>query len=289
MLEDTVKFNGIEVIESVEDGDLRTGRNVFESVIEPTAAQLIPPLVPRFHPVEGRSELFEVLADIQSRAENQNTYPLLQLDAHGSARGLKLRNGDRVEWGHLFDLFTAINVATRLNLVVVMSSCFGAHVAGLVHPPKRAPFWGAIGPRAEIRSDALESALRAYYEVFLRDFDGMAAFHAMRAASPPGSEAFGLYPAELLFRMRFHEHVRDNSEGGVLQRRMDRLWEIALSKDPAAADDEEGRREWIKKWILNHPYHFERIKAEFFMHDLFPENVTRFDPQYEDGPPLPLD
>mgnify|MGYP003394389138 CR=1 FL=1 len=287
VLDHRIRFNTIDVIESIPDDEQRTGLDLFENVIAPLSARSSPRILVRFHEVETTADLLVALADVRHRAEQFNHHPILHIEAHGSPHGLGLRSGS-IAWLDLLEELTAINAATRLNLLVAMSSCWGADISKLVHPAHPAPFWGAIGPHTSIDAGPLYDSFCAYYRSLLTDFDGAKALDAMRSASLPQSERMAFRPAEIFFRLIFFRFIAEYSSGERLQARISRLMGFIIEADPSALDNRAEVEAWLAARILEHEVHFERYKATFFMYDRYPENRERFKPLLADGPPWPV-
>ena len=284
-LQDTLKFNGIDVIESIPTGEAQTGTDLFESVIQPHAFPAEPTIHCRLHVIQHPGELLGVLSDIERRTKIDGIYPVVHIEAHGSKQGLRLSDGSRLGWLDLLDALTSINVACRLNLLVVMSACWGADVVRVVHPAHRAPFWGTVGPSRSVSASTLLASYSVFYRTYLTTFDGRAAIMAMRSAQEPESRAMALRSSEVYFRLIFFRYIREHSSGKLMQERIDRILSWIFEDDPTAVGRADEIREWARATILDHKTHFERYKREFFMFDLYPELEDRFSLTYEDGPP----
>ena len=264
---------------------LKTGTELYESVIAPLSYGAVPIVQARHHAIGDRAHLFEVLEDIRERCINQGIYPIVHIEAHGNRYGLRLASAERVEWLELLDALTGINRACELNLLVAMSACWGADISRILHPNHPAPFWGTVGPAEKIKAGALLDSFSAFYRSYLTDFDGKKAIDAMRGADPNESRKMGFRNAEVMFRQIFFEFIARYSHGARLQERIGRVYGWISEYDPGVSKRETEVRAWIEQRLLEHRVHFERYKIEYFMYELFPKNKTRFDPQYEDGPP----
>ena len=288
MIEDVVRFNAIEVVESLPAGEMQTGTDLFEAVIQPLAFPIDPPIHVRLQTAANSLEFFEALDRIRDDTLAHRRSPILHIEAHGGSDGLLLASGERVVWMDLLQHVTEINVASKLNLVLAMSACFGADVARLMHPAHRAPFWSTVGAASSISAGALFAAFSAFYRTYLTLFDGGEAVFAMRAAQTPETERMAFRVAEIWFRLIFFDYVRTQSDGQALADRVDRLFEAIAEEHPDAREREADVRAWIRTNTLDHEVHFERFRETFFMVDLYPENRERFPVRFEDGPPWAL-
>ena len=160
-----IRFNTIEIIESVALGDGyagRTGHRLFE-VIQPLGLTSTPKVDVRYTPVSGKDEFFERLDWIVRDAKTNGHKPIIHIEAHGCRDGLTLGSGDSVPWSELRKHFTEINQITRVNLIVLLSACDGAQLVQLLQPEDRAPFRLLIGPRRIITAGELEDGCTAFY------------------------------------------------------------------------------------------------------------------------------
>jgi hypothetical protein len=202
-VDSTYHISHIHVIESLDNGFAgRTGTRLFQQL---EAWCQGTPVKPALHNPHDRAELFDLLNRFNRDAE-QGQYPLLHFETHGIALqpgqttspGIVLASDDGVTWQELAPIFTAINEATRLNLIVFMAACYGGDLETLIQPLDRATVRIIVGPIEELTARVIERATNAFYRTLLRD-GGNAAFTAINAALDPGDPGFWKLPAEALF------------------------------------------------------------------------------------------
>jgi hypothetical protein len=118
----------------------------------------------QFHRRTSSGEFWPTLDGFVSEAEAGH-FPLLHFETHGAERrpgvigaspGLVLASGELITWPKLAPYLTAINEATRLNLIVFMAACHGADVASLIQPLGRALARLLIGPMHTLSVPDLE-------------------------------------------------------------------------------------------------------------------------------------
>ena len=120
-----------------------------------------------FLDVPTKQAFLAALSRIQTEAV-LGTYPLLHIECHGSSdqTGIVLADASFLGWKELKPYLTAINVATRCNLLIVMACCSGGYLAQTLLPTERAPCWALIGPTTTVYPDELQSNLHAFYTTF---------------------------------------------------------------------------------------------------------------------------
>lgn len=279
---DSFRFNAVVVVESLRSGEYHTGTELYEQVLVPAATEsLSVELKSTPNAVSFRTALAQIAED----ANVLGRWPILQIEAHGrQGVGLVLADDSVVTWEDLFDSLAAINRATRFNLLVVVSACWGGDLVTILRPARPAPVWALVGPSIDLSGLHLLISFKTLYAELLRGSDGVAAVKAMRAATDVGKH-FTFVPAEIIFRAVFYRYIVEHCEGVPLQQRIDGHFAAILEVDPKAKAREAEVKEWLRARIDDHESHFDRLKAEHFMFEAIPENRHRIKCRYSDGPP----
>ncbi len=162
-----LKFTKIVILESLPDGDFKTGKNLSEDLPFVGIKNNLPIPVEYFA-IDTKSDLMLKIHGLRSEAEN-GTCPILQIDAHGSddQTGIMLSSGELVTWSEMEDELRQLNVATRCNLLLVSATCFGMFSASMVAVANRAPFWAVVGPIGESSAGEILDTLRVFYSKLL--------------------------------------------------------------------------------------------------------------------------
>jgi hypothetical protein len=179
-----IPVDRVHVIESLPPDQqswyYRTGKRLFDELQDVCAPT---PAVPHYHRVETAAELRVVLRQELAEAQSGH-YPLLHFETHGLTRppgryttssGLCLGSDEVISWRDLAPVLVAINGATRLNLIVFMSACYGADLATLFQPLQPAPARAVIGPMRSIEVPEIDAATAAFYRTMFRTRDAAAA------------------------------------------------------------------------------------------------------------------
>src|SRR5881394_1745346 len=90
-------FNSIYIIESLAEGEFRSGQALYDDIVYPTS-QKLDGLKPDFSRVSSESDLHRKLREIDWAARNRNHMPIVHFEAHGFDRGIQLADGALVEW-----------------------------------------------------------------------------------------------------------------------------------------------------------------------------------------------
>ena len=198
----------------------------------------------------------------------------MHIECHGSGdtKGLVLADGSYIAWTELKSVLTAINVATRCNLLVVLGTCYGGHLAQIIQIVDRAPCWALIGPTSTVAPRELMFGYGAFYLEFLSSLSGDRAVNTVTSWQLADGRYY-FFPAGGFFRLAYAKYLRDHCTDQALTARatgmQQKLSERGMRSPPGI-----GRlRRKLKK--VEQPA-FEKYLRQFFMMDLYPENETRF-------------
>jgi hypothetical protein len=85
----------------------------------------------RYVRVSTLADLETGISSLVEEAQNSALKPWLHLEGHGSAdeSGFQFASGTHCSWNQLKELITPLNVATGLNLLLILATCFGGSFA----------------------------------------------------------------------------------------------------------------------------------------------------------------
>ena len=116
-------FNKVWVIESLRPGDRGTGKSLYNDVLLPISIRE-PDLKVEFACPTDKKGFFDVLSAVEKDA-NDGIYSMVHFECHGSKDGLQLTNLDIVAWDELRNALIRLNLASKLNTVIVVAACNG--------------------------------------------------------------------------------------------------------------------------------------------------------------------
>jgi hypothetical protein len=269
----TNRLNQILVVDSIPVGDRNTAKLLFEDLRTYASAHSPSPEV-RYLRVESGDELIDCIVTCRRDADERDIFPMLHIECHGSEDGLELADGSFVGWGELKAPITQLNIATRLNLMIVIAACTGAALLKIMSPSDRAPFWALIGPTKVVTAAELEKAYRALYLTLLSMKSSSKSIEAMEAATVRGT--FLRTSAQELFERVWAGYKREHGNSEAIEASVKRIREqIRQQNRPIPTVDV------IRNLLISRePKLFEHYRATFFMYDLFPEHANRFPVEY---------
>lgn len=288
----------IHIIESlIEKGhSSKTGARLQE-VLEPLAAESSPITI-HFHRLRGKDDVLACLHRILNQSLVENRVPMLHFEAHGAklvpgeltSRGLVLESKELLAWREMVPILTALNEASRLNLVVFTAACYGADLATVIQPLDQAPVRLIFGPKSTLSIPDVEKATTAFYRELFRTRNLNAALNATNGALNPGEMACWGLSAEYLFVeiLRAHyQHEHKQSEDDVA-RRVESV--IARMPPPPIGRAPVGHDQMaaiVRARLLDPKWLFEEAYRRFFFLDTQPDNAERFKIALEDCLPAP--
>ena len=158
-------FSKLWVIESLPDGDLKTGTALVENHLRDIQKDN-PSLHLALEQPRTKADLIQLLHKIRDETIEEGLYPLLHFECHGCPDGLGVASGELVTWDELREILIEINQACKLNLVVILAACNGVHLIKVATKMDRAPFWAVIGPEKEITAGEAKHDFSVFYSVF---------------------------------------------------------------------------------------------------------------------------
>lgn len=173
---------------------------------------------------------------------NPNVKPILQLDMHGSKKGLLLAgSGDLAPWHEVVPRLRAINVASGGNLCVVAGVCFAFFAIMQVSITQPSPVNILIAPDREVAVGKLEDGLAEFYKAPFSGSD------ISDAHSDFLGEPFKVFHAERFLVIALCKYIRNACKGkGGSVRRERLLTEVLLAGRPRTRDNLGRIRKQIK-------------------------------------------
>jgi hypothetical protein len=266
-------FTEITIIQSLESTEVPTGKILCEYLVGLEETKNLTVL---YKNCDTKIQFLELLSELLNRVKYQNSFPLLHIECHGGIDGIVLANDELISWQELKPFLTDINVATKCNLMVVMATCHGARLGQILELTDRAPCWGILGPTDEVEVSDLMGTYRSFYSTLLSNFDGDTALNALFSSSAKESGYFFMTALEL-FKKAYSSYLAKECTESDYWNRSKRL-QIEFREKGIR----KSRQDIVYAFKNREKNSFEKYKDNFFMHDLYPENLNRFQLDYSD-------
>lgn len=272
------RFNQVFIIQSLNDSELHTGERIKEDLDTYNSAFPHGVSIELIN-VTSKQDFFTVLIDVERFSKTNPCSPVLHLETHGADdhQGIILSSGEYCGWSDLKPYFIAINEATRLNLLIVFSLCYGAHFTEHIVPPDRAPCWGLVGPTKSVGGNYLLERFSAFYREIFQSGDGNKAIRELNKNASANDIDYFFTTASMFFKNVYEGYIEGRCTEKAYEERASKLRK-RLKKDKAPRIPSKGNLK--RQYKSSERHYFEKFKENFFMIDLFPENAERFNVQY---------
>ena len=94
----------IYILESLHEGDQRTGDNLRDDLRQYQYDNIDFPLNYEYHVIDDETALRSMLSAIEQVTSSTNNVPIIQLECHGNIDGIELSSYQHISWIDLFDL-----------------------------------------------------------------------------------------------------------------------------------------------------------------------------------------
>jgi hypothetical protein len=275
-------FNKLWIIESLADGELKTGTRLHDDLFH-SIKEEHPNLIVSLEKPTSKDEFIHCLKVIhQDVVENKN-YPLIHLECHGCENGLGLSNKEIIEWGEIRDLLIKINFACEINLLVVVAACKGAYLIHTATQLDRAPFYAIVGSEQEMKAGEIQADFTEFYKSFFQSLNGNEAIEALNRQAKKTNRIYHFVGAEILFLKAFRKYHQDHCTGKAKNSRLEDLVTKAMTMPEVNQMGVNWARNKAKEWFKNEQEPaFDRMKERFFGLEDYPNNKARFTINYVD-------
>lgn len=269
------KFNTIYLISSVKTGEMNIASRLEESSLNEATIKN-----PELSTVKKNvTSKCEFLGELEKIAENcSSTLPLLHIDLHGHKNFFECANGEQISWFDLGEKLRKINVACGLNLIVIVSACYGGYASLAAQLTVPSPFSYVCGPLNDINAGDLLDDYEHFYRILFQTKDLNSALNAINEQS--SVEYYGV-TTMYLFKLGWSNYIDNHCSGDALNKRIENIVQLVRANGFPESNLSHVRKNF-RQFIKNPRDSFERYRDIFFMYDLHPENRERFPLKYEE-------
>lgn len=269
-------FNKLFLIQSLEDGELKTGTRLALDSLTPMCRELGFGLTA--YDVRSKAQFLKALNTILTDSSNPEKpiYPILHFEIHGARdkSGLMLSpSGEIVAWAEFAAECRRINTACKNNLFVVMAVCYGYQSILAVDIKDVTPFCLLIGPERTVTAGYIEDRFPQFYATLIRQND-------IDAAMLHLIDEYRMYLCERLFFRAFFKYTKEQCVGEGKQKRIEDLIERLQTNLGGELPNPEDVRKQLESVIKPDPDAFARFKARFLMSD-HTDNANRFPVRFD--------
>ena len=191
---------GVAIIESIPDGEMHTGRMIYEDIMLPKR-YADDTLFYDYYTAKTVSEFEDAVHTIINKHQD-NEMLALHVEAHGCEDGVSLASGELLDWKGFLNLCRDLNNELNGLLCVTTALCYSISLMAAIDPANRAPFKAVVITRRPVIANEILKGYTAYFSIYRNILDIGPAKEAMRKVVNSGDEAsspFEMITAEWLF------------------------------------------------------------------------------------------
>lgn len=274
---DNGRFNCVAILDAIPDGELNTARRLRED-LEDLAFHVATGLRVRYYRIQTNSDLESAISNLVEEATGSSLIPWLHLEGHGAQdeSGFATADGSYCTWVQLKNLVTPLNIATNLNLVVVLATCFGGSFTTAITTIDRAPVLGVIGPTSKVTIGEVETDFPAFYKTFFNTGFLKEAIAALTSRAL--KDLYYSTNAEQFFYDVWANYKRTQCSDEQIAIRARNL-RRKLKRDKIPTIPSVGKLK--RQFRSEEKGQFEKYRDKYFMYDLEPRNENRFPVTYK--------
>jgi len=272
----SAKFSKVVIIQSLND--VLTGNRLQDDLsILTVFTQGI--VTSELINIKTKEQFLHSLSQIKQDVQDSKYLPIIHIEAHGNEdkSGLILADG-AISWQEMKRPLSEINMATRLNLLVCISACYGGSFASALNTADRAPCWALVGPKEGMYPNDLLRSFTGFYEEILKSGNGGNSIRRLNDGLTGNSAKYYFTTAEQFFEIVWTGYLRGLCSNDELNKRANKIVrELRRTKSVNIPS----RNEIKNNLIRSNPECFDKYREHFFMMDLFDENRNRFTVNFE--------
>jgi len=268
------------ILDAIPEGEMNTARRLEQELNDLEYGPAEGLMTQRLQ-IKTPIDLQEALQAVLRSAKEDGLIPWIHLEGHGldDESGFVTSSGYPISWETLKNLLIPINVETKLNVMLICATCYGASFVSAMGITDRAPLLGLIGPTRELTAGEVELDFTAFYRSFFENRELGEALDSLMARSSETDLYYGTTARQYFLQVwrgykdKFCTERAIDSRARKLRKRLKRQHGFFLAS--------VGR---IKRDLRSkEPELFEKYSSNYFMHDVAPENSGRFPITYSEA------
>jgi hypothetical protein len=269
--------NCICVFNAIPSGELNTARRLYEDLRD-IAASSATKFDARYFLLDSVASLSDAISALTRKAQTSGLRPWIHIDGHGDSKetGFYSSLGEFCSWDTLRRLVTPLNVATELNLLVILATCYGGSFAASITTIDRAPVLGLIGPTREVTAGSIEVDFSAFYKTFLSTWSMNSALRQLRSTS--NRQLYYATNAVAFFYAVWAGYKRNSCTRRAISERASRIRRNLVDSGHGRPPSVGNLKRQLKRTERDE---FDKYVDVYFLNDLIPKNRSRFVVTYE--------
>ena len=205
----------------------------------------------------------------------------LHFEIHGNEHGFSLSGGELVQWARTRQDIINLNFQLKNHLLVSMAVCEGTWLLSIMRATRTSPFHSLVSSQDVIYEPDIERGFPAFYDALFAGDSLEVATQKLNLVQS-GSH-FDLTTTEELFARVFKNYYSNLCNEKAMELRAKNI-SAQLTRMGVTDRELKHKLTQLYKRTVHSQQEptFENYRAEFFMHDDYPENMAEFCPTYEE-------
>jgi hypothetical protein len=272
------EFNTLYIIESLKEGETKTGQNLYTEMCALKAAHgELAVLDLRYIPIYSEKEWDECMESIMTECEQQKVLPIIHLEIHGDKEGLEFTNYECKNVDEISEQFRQINRITGCNLFVTLGVCQGLYVLFGIRMDELMPYCGAIGSFDELDDTDIEIRYTEFYKTLFTTFDIYQAYKNLMTAESDEEPKYRYIPIDEIFYKNYQDYLNKGCNQEAIKTRADETF----YEQPSFTKNRQNRRKFGRDFAKVEKQkrlkYYKDAVNKFFDLANFPQNKDRFD------------
>jgi len=259
-----ITFDKVIVIQSLEINSQvdNTGFHLYKDVLLIREFQFSGQFTSEFYDIDSKANLDILFKNIISEIVSKKIIPVLHFEIHGNDKGLRLKNGDFIDWPELLQFFEKINGITNNNLLVTFATCFSSYILFHIDLTKKCPFWSYVSTHKEIDNDDIAVSYTDFYDILLTTKSFDSAINALVKHSHDRGLGLKFLSTEMLLTILTDE-IESNrfNNPDALKEMEDEAVKLFLEKSPDQNPDMA--RHIIRFWYDRRHLFYKNVQDKF--------------------------
>ena len=274
MADHSLTIDAVAIIESLSPHEKKTGKMLCDHIKAQGREAT-------YLPVETGVQFTNAIQEVERMCRSLGKKAALHFEIHGSADGFTLSGGELVQWARVKQDIINLNFQLKNHLLVSMAVCQGTWLLSIMRATRTSPFHSLVSSQAVIYEPDIERGFPAFYDAMFAG-DTLEASTSKLNLVQNGSH-FDLITTEEVFANVFEQYFSKLCNPEAMDLRAKKIRQQLTQLKVTDRELKHKLVQLYKKTVTSEQEpSFEKYRAEFFMHDAYPENMAEFCPTYEE-------
>lgn len=266
------QFNKIYIIESLFPEDGKAGEMLYNDIIKRRIEQRGDGIQHELIIVNSVEDFYKSFDHIREEVIYSLVNPIIHFEIHGCPDGFVLNTDELIAWGDLQLRLLELNLLTKNNTFLSLSTCYGGHIHKIISARMHSPFWGFVGPLDEVYEDQVMAGFQGFYDELLQSMNFVTATQQLNQNNEGLPAPFYFFNTEYIFKRAYDNYEKKYLTEEIVAKRLEvGLLEARKHEEVAHLSDDE-MKGILRFWMVDQKdFMRNQMMEHFFMYDVFPD------------------